>query len=783
MPNLYQSDYPHLVLEWSENNAGALNDYKAQSNKKFEWVCTNNPRHIWTASLQSRTKNNSGCPFCSKQKVLPEESFAATKVGAFNLWHPTKNKVDPFTLSPGSTAKKHWWMCSKNPKHEWETTVASVVGGTGCPFCSGQKVLKEESFGSKYPNFAKFWHPTKNSQSPFEFTTKSEKKVWWICSKNPDHEWDASIASIVNGGGCAFCAGKRVLRSESFGSHYPELSKEWHPTKNGKLTPYLCTKRSNKNVWWQCPIDRDHVYKQTIDKRSTLGVGCPFCAGKRLTKERSLAFVDPEMSMEWHPTKNNKNTPETTFANSNEKVWWQCLKEPTHNWKTSPNSRRGSVQKGCPFCSNQKVHQTNSLSTLYPKVASEWHPTKNGSKNPGQFVFGSTEKVWWQCSKAPEHVWETEIRNRTSGSGCPYCTRQTSSPEIRIYAELQSLFRDVKNRHKITGLEADVFLPECKTVIEYDGAYWHRERQTQDLEKNKSFERLGFYVLRVRENPLSKLSIQDVLVSPEQLLKTDIDKILQSIIGRCSPKMQKKITNYLEDENFRNDTLYNKYLSYFPSPFPENALSSTHPDIAEEWDYTSNFPLTPAIFTAGSSKNVWWICRNDPKHRWQSKIKNRKKGSGCHFCSAHKPSADNNLEQQYPELLQFWHHQKNIGITPESLSPRSNKKVWWKCPQGSDHEWEEAVNRRIRHGKPAGCPFCANKRISKTNNLQHLFPNLANEWDKVKNLPLTPDAVVPGSSKSVWWICNDDNRHRWKTRIAHRSGGSGCPYCSGRQKL
>ncbi|MAI75700.1 MAG: hypothetical protein CMM90_00750 [Rickettsiales bacterium] len=774
--------YTRLSSEWSSTNKGKLDDYKPQSNKKFEWVCIKNKKHIWVASLQSRTQRKSGCPYCAKQKILPEESFADTNTDAYKLWHPTKNDADPFTLSPRSSAKKHWWMCLQNPKHEWKTTIASVAGGSGCPFCAGQKVLKEESFGSKYPNFAKFWHPTKNSQSPFEFTTKSEKKVWWICSKNPDHEWDASIASIVNGGGCAFCAGKRVLKSESLGSHYPELSKEWHPTKNGKLTPFLCTKRSNKNVWWQCPIDRDHVYKQTIYKRSSVGVGCPFCSGKRLTIERSLALIDPEMSMEWHPTKNNEKTPETTFANSNKNVWWQCLKEPTHEWKTSPNSRRGSSQKGCPFCSNQRVHETNSLPNLHPKIASEWHPTKNGSKSPDQFVAGSAEKVWWQCSKELGHVWKVEIRNRTSGSGCPYCTRQTSSPEIRIYAELQSIFKIVENRIKIKGLEADIFLPESKTVIEYDGAYWHRERNTHDLEKNETFEQIGFHILRVREKPLNKLSVQDVIVSPEQLLKTDIDKILKNIVGQCSPLIQRKIHNYLEEKQFKNDDLYNKYLSYFPSPFPENALSNTHPEIAAEWDYTANFPLTPANFTAGSNKKVWWICDN-ASHKWQSKITNRRAGKGCHFCSGHKPSKENNLEKKYPELLEFWHPTKNGEILPSSLSPSSNRKIWWKCSRGADHEWEQSVNGRIKNGKPLGCPFCGNKRISKTNNLEHLHPDLANEWDTSKNLPLTPDKVVPGSSKSVWWICKYDNRHRWKTRINHRSNGSGCPYCSGRLKI
>tara|TARA_B110000285_G_scaffold180449_1_gene203483 strand:+ start:85 stop:225 length:141 start_codon:yes stop_codon:yes gene_type:complete len=31
----------------------------------------------------------------------------------------------------------------------------------------------------------------------------------------------------------------------------PELAEEWHPTKNGELTPFDVTKGSNKKVWWK----------------------------------------------------------------------------------------------------------------------------------------------------------------------------------------------------------------------------------------------------------------------------------------------------------------------------------------------------------------------------------------------------------------------------------------------------------------------------------------------------------------------------------------------------
>ena len=44
---------------------------------------------------------------------------------------------------------------------------------------------------------------------------------------------------------------------------YPDLVKQWHPTKNGELTPNDFTYESNKKVWWLCPIG--HSYYSVIN--------------------------------------------------------------------------------------------------------------------------------------------------------------------------------------------------------------------------------------------------------------------------------------------------------------------------------------------------------------------------------------------------------------------------------------------------------------------------------------------------------------------------------------
>jgi hypothetical protein len=62
-----------------------------------------------------------------------------------------------------------------------------------------------------------------------------------------------------------------------------------------------------------------------------------------------------------------------------------------------------------------------NLEVIHPKVAKEWHHTKNKPLTPKDLTPGSSKRVWWKCRK--NHVWEATLNNRTSNkSGCPECT-------------------------------------------------------------------------------------------------------------------------------------------------------------------------------------------------------------------------------------------------------------------------------------------------------------------------------------------------------------------------
>lgn len=198
-------------------------------------------------------------------------------------WHSTKNgDLTPKDVTPGSQ-KKVWWQCQKN--HQWQATIVSRNNGIGCPYCSGRFVSKDNCLKKKYPELAKEWHPTFNGEiTPENITTKSVEYVWWQCDKG--HEWQESPYNrIRNKLSCPSC----INTKRSLAVLNPQLAKEWHPTKNGKLTPDDVTPQSKQLVWWKC--QDGHVWWATVLRRSK-GGACPECKKKMMKKSRKMTWKE-----------------------------------------------------------------------------------------------------------------------------------------------------------------------------------------------------------------------------------------------------------------------------------------------------------------------------------------------------------------------------------------------------------------------------------------------------------------------------------------------------------
>ena len=254
-----------------------------------------------------------------------------------------------------------------------------------------------------------------------------------------------SVSARTSGGeGCPFCSSHRVSITNSLQSKNPELSKLWHPTKNGELLPKDITEKSGQKVWWKCPKGPDHEWKSSPSTiysnsiRSKSGHGCPCCSNHKLSVTNCLQNVNPELSTEWN-TQKNKKRPDEVIAGGHTKYWWKCAHG--HEWLASISKRmpRKEIRKGikrtrgrgCPYCksygSARKPSREYNLNFLEPELVKRlWDFEKNEGVTPDEVLPGSNLEYWWKCPEGPDHIWKQSSRKvvtankGTRSNGCPF---------------------------------------------------------------------------------------------------------------------------------------------------------------------------------------------------------------------------------------------------------------------------------------------------------------------------------------------------------------------------
>jgi hypothetical protein len=361
-------------------------------------------------------------------------------------FHPSLNgTLDTNSITAGSN-KSIWWLgpCG----HEWRTNPASRNAGTGCPVCSGNLIIVGiNDLSTIEPVIAAQWHPTKNGDlSPQMVTRRSGKKVWWLDAHG--HEWLTAVSGRTTGSGCPYCAGRLLLAGfNDLATKNPDLAAQWHPSLNDGAASTVAPS-ANKKAWWIC--SDGHEWFANINNRSS-GVGCPVCklprgeeyaAAKRSRRAEGLPVkhrpfdpdrvsqglvpghndmhtTNPDLAAEFHPFRNAPMTSRTVVAGAARKFWWLC--RFGHEWEATGNSRASS-KTGCPVCSGQRtLAGFNDLSTVRPDIASDWHPTKNGTRTPASVSVSNGAKAWWRGNCG--HEWQSVIASRTGqGVGCPICS-------------------------------------------------------------------------------------------------------------------------------------------------------------------------------------------------------------------------------------------------------------------------------------------------------------------------------------------------------------------------
>jgi hypothetical protein len=316
------------------------------------------------------------------------------------------------------------------------------------------------------------WHLIKNRNlTPYNVVAGSHTEIWWQCCVANDHEWKATPNRRVSmNTDCPYCAGQKVVSSNCLANTYPELAKQWHPTKNGNLTSYMITAGSGKKVWWKCSVGDDHEWEATPNTRTSMNTKCPCCSSQKVVLSNCLATTHPEIAAQWHPIKNGDLNPYDVVAGSRKNIWWKCSISSDHEWQSVVYNRTHGSR--CLCCIGQKVVLSNCLVTTHLELASQWHPTKNGNLTPYMVTAGSNKEIWWQCEKG--HEWKAKVNDRKI-NGCQICSE--SKGEKAVAKILTTLYLRFKRQWRFKSCRNKLSLPfdfvvKSKNgikVIEYQG--------------------------------------------------------------------------------------------------------------------------------------------------------------------------------------------------------------------------------------------------------------------------------------------------------------------------
>ncbi len=416
-----------------------------------------------------------------------------------------------------------------------------------------------------------------------------------------------------------------------------------------------------------------------------------------------------------------------------------------------------------------------TLANKRPDLLKEWDYILNKGLDPTIIPASSNKKVSWVCLKNAEHTWKTSIAHRTAGTKCPYCSNQKILPSNSLAATNHELAKEWHPTLNGTLTPSQVASGSDKK------AWWLCPTHDD-------------HVYQAKISSRNRGAICSVCAGRVVVHSTSLKNLYPEIADEWQKKLNKKSPNdYTAASNTKafwqcsknakhiwNTAISNRTIGKRSCPFCKGKkadgttnFSFLFPELLTEWDFEKN-KISPDTLLSNAAKKIWWKCRKNPKHKWQAILYSRTRNKyGCPYCTGRIADDKTNITVTHPQLLKEWNYEKNKN-EPREYKSGSNQKVWWRCDKGEDHVWLSSINNRT-NGK--NCPICSGQKVVASTQLTTTHPVIAKQWHNEKNGNLKPKNHHQGSSKSIWWKCDKDKDHEWKTEIRVRTLGSNCPVC------
>ncbi len=450
-------------------------------------------------------------------------------------------------------------------------------------------------------------------------------------------------------------------------------------------------------------------------------------------------------------------------------VFWTC--SLSHSY-TSSVTVKLNRRRGCPYCANRKVLLGfNDLASTHPDIAATWDAELN-EVSASEVIAGSERPYWFKCPRG--HSYLMPLASRKRGRNCNICAGKVLAVGINDLLTVRPGL--AKRLDPTIGLDPTQIIAstsrELPFVCQVGHAWWTVPSRV------RSDDSCGVCSNQITVEGLNDLKtlrpdLQDQFdVEKNTLPFSELRLMDQRMVWwKCG------LGHHWQQAVAVRRVSGCPVCSNLKVVSGINDLESRHPELAGEWDPEKNQHLSANQVYPGSNKRVWWKC--SAGHSWMASIKTRaERGYGCPYCKGKIViSGETDLATTHPDIAQELDIAKS-GIAPEDILPGSHKSVWWRCSKDSAHLWKAAVYSRTSYG--SGCPVCTNQKIiAGINDLELLRPDIAKQWHPHLNGDLRPNEFsIHSTAKKIWWQCDIDNSHVWKTTISQRVGGTGCPGCA-----
>ena len=218
--NSLQALHPGIAHQFDvEANRTGPEQIVAGSNRMVWWRCRVASDHTWRATPNNRNRKDQGCPYCAGRNPSVTNSLASLCPEIAKEFDDEANGISGKLVVAGSNTL-YQWRCSKDVDHVWKAPPnkrTSKKKPTGCPDCSGQRILRKDSLATRRPNLAAEWDYELNPAHvrPEAISPGSMYRAHWICRSNPSHRWQTRVEHRTReGSGCPYPEYSLTPRSE-----------------------------------------------------------------------------------------------------------------------------------------------------------------------------------------------------------------------------------------------------------------------------------------------------------------------------------------------------------------------------------------------------------------------------------------------------------------------------------------------------------------------------------------------------------------------------------------